>query len=170
MKEFFLDLFDYDLWANRLWIEALGARDASLVSAEGVAQVALPGPFPIDRHKEGSGSREVRAAWLLAHILSAQRIWLERCGTAVQRPGGDAAEWLSALNDGWRTALDQHALDEVLHYRNSWGEPFSSQFGQIVRQAMNHGTYHRGQMREIAEAGGFEWPETDYIGMVYARQ
>jgi uncharacterized damage-inducible protein DinB len=43
------------------------------------------------------------------------------------------------------------------------GEPFLQPNHEVVRHVINHGTYHRGQLRMLAELDGIAWPETDMI-------
>ncbi len=134
-------MFDYDLWANRLWIEVV-ARSP---------------------HNE-------RLHAIMDHILTSQEIWLNRVGMPqdpdarnlplLQRAEANAA--------AWKTVLKKSNADERIAYKNLAGEPFESVLSDIAIHVANHGTYHRGQMREHAESLAIEFPETDFIR--FARQ
>jgi uncharacterized damage-inducible protein DinB len=136
------DLFQYDFWANRLWSGSLG----------------------------GFQSIE-RAQQVLEHILSSQRTWLNRCGVEVIEPTENVAleELFEQYSAAWRMQVTERPLEERIEYATSTGQSYVNTIGDIARHVINHGTYHRGQLRGLAEADGFTgFPETDYI--VYARE
>lgn len=60
----------------------------------------------------------------------------------------------------WHSVLSQRDLGEVIHYQNLAGVPQSRALVDIALHVINHGTYHRGQLREMATDG---FPETDFI-------
>jgi uncharacterized damage-inducible protein DinB len=94
---------------------------------------------------------------VVAHIEGAQRNWLERI---QNEPSPAEAKDVEAT---WRELVQREDLDRVVAYRNRAGVPFERSLGEIVRHLANHGTYHRGQMREIAGRFGLEFPDTDFI-------
>jgi uncharacterized damage-inducible protein DinB len=132
--------FDYDLWANRAWLQHLISQ--------------------------GSPEPEVAA---LQHLLGAQKIWLLRLsGTSVAAmPRPELSEaTLVELHDGWVSAI-KHGQDRVIAYRRMNGEESSNSLAQIAQHVINHGTYHRGEMRGLCRSRGDEdFPETDWIRFV----
>ncbi|HEY3780977.1 MAG TPA: DinB family protein [Fimbriimonadaceae bacterium] len=134
--------FEYDRWANRAWLSSLNGFKN------------LDRPFQV-----------------LDHILKAQMIWLERCGMDHQQIREDQPleNLFGQLAEAWIQLLDAADLDEVIDYTNLRGEPYSEPLAQIAMHVINHGTYHRGHLRGLAEADGFtNFPETDLI--LYLRQ
>jgi uncharacterized damage-inducible protein DinB len=126
----------YDHYANSAWLE------------------------PILTH----GDEESRKVF--NHVLAASEVWVSRLeGHSLPKmPDMDiSAETLDSLKTRWLAAVDRLGFGEVIDYRNTLGEPYSRTFGDICRHAMNHGTYHRGQIRQIFGSRGLEFPDTDYI-------
>lgn len=130
-------LFDYDLWANRRWLSAL------------------------------SGIQDLRRAHeILEHMLMAQRVWLERLGVEVPPQQGDVeiSVLFSSLNGLWKMVCEDGDLNATVDYENSRGEQFRNSVGEIAAHVINHGTYHRGQLRGLAESDEFDgFPDTDLI-------
>ena len=134
--------FDYDLWANKKWLAA----------------------SPQMEHAE-------RALQILHHVAVAQWLWLQRVQDAV----GDKSPRLSEpvelreavfveLHDAWLKLLHGFAESSEVAYSSSSGKHYSNTLGEITMHVLNHGTYHRGQLRGLAEAEGFEeFQDTDYI-------
>jgi uncharacterized damage-inducible protein DinB len=148
MLEHIRNLFSYDDWANR---EVLGSLQALN---------APPG-------------RSVR---LLAHILSAERLWLERLLVQKQTlpvwPLSTIAQCkleVDQLPGLWRnylTAVGEAGLARSLTYKNTKGESFSSQKQDILLHVVMHSAYHRGQIAADLRAAGFTPPYTDFIHAV----
>ncbi len=145
MREWLRDGFLYDLWANRQW--------APLVMGT-LEEVGWP-----DSADRIPNDPRARAADVFAHIFWGQRIWLERCGMAVESQG---EEWIQALHDGWIAQVEQRDPTEVIRYAHPVQGSTVRPFSDIARHLVNHGTYHRGQIREIVEPLGLEIPETDF--------
>jgi uncharacterized damage-inducible protein DinB len=128
----FLRMFAYDHWANRECLTAM--RTAGSVSTDTVGR--------------------------MAHILSAQKLWLER----ILKQPQSMAVWPTAtiedclrlsdeMSAAWRNYLvrlgNQFApgsLDDKVEYRNSKGEPWSSRVEDILTHVLFHSAYHRGQI------------------------
>lgn len=137
MKELLIEGFRYDAWANRAWLPVLlSFRDPE------------------------------RAEAIFRHILLAQRIWLVRTLSEEEAPPmpeslGDAIE---ALHRAWLHLLDTCDPGAFVSYTTMAGEPYFNTVEQIARHVVNHGTYHRGELRGLAKAEGFDgFPETDLI-------
>jgi len=148
MLEHIRNLFSYDDWANR---EILGSLQALSTPPE-------------------------RSVKLLAHILSAERLWLERLLVQKQTlpvwPLSTLAQCklevdqLPGLWKNYLTALGEAGLARSLTYKNTKGESFSSQKQDILLHVVTHSAYHRGQIAADMRAAGFTPPYTDFIHAV----
>src|SRR5690606_38710503 len=149
-------LFAYNRWANHRILDA----------------AAKLGDEALDRDL-GSSFPSVRAT--LAHVLSAEWVWLSRWkGTS---PTGLPDSWdlstLDAIRARWaEVEREQHALIDALGeddlrravaYRNIKGQPFTSTMAQMLRHVVNHSTYHRGQVITMLRQLGAEPLSTDLI-------
>ncbi|HEX4487334.1 MAG TPA: DinB family protein [Terriglobales bacterium] len=128
----FQRLFKYDDWANR---QVLGL-------------------LPI---------APARSLELLAHIFSAERLWWERLHQRTQSfpvwpnfPLKQCAQQAEEVPLLWREFFNsQPDLDQVISYKNTIGESFSSRIEDIVMHVYTHSAYHRGQIAvDIRESGG----------------
>jgi uncharacterized damage-inducible protein DinB len=135
----------YDEWANR---EVLAALCASIVST-------------------------FRPRQLLAHILSAERLWLERIRKRPQTlpvwPDLSLDQYeaqIAELALLWREYLSQISstmLSESVAYQNSKGEAFTSTVQDILTHVVLHSAYHRGQIASQMRANGEQPAYTDFI-------
>ncbi|MGA8764882.1 MAG: DinB family protein [Candidatus Sulfotelmatobacter sp.] len=146
--EYFRRQFKYDHWANREIVSAL--RPA-----------ATPSP---------------RSLQLLAHILSAERLWLERL---TQQPQslpvwtafdlGQCEAHLAELSVVWPDYFDQLSpaiLLETIAYKNSKGEAWTSTVQDILTHVFLHSAYHRGQIAAEMRGRGDTPAYTDFIHAV----
>lgn len=99
---------------------------------------------------------------ILRHVLRSQRIWLERClGEESMRAWPEALDdALKAANEDWIELIRISDPEAFVTYERNGNAHFET-IEQIARHVINHGTYHRGQLRGLAE--GLEFPETDFI-------
>jgi uncharacterized damage-inducible protein DinB len=113
-------------------------------------------------------AREMGQEDVLVHIVQAQVIWLSRVqGTPIWPvSAGDLTLQLERVSRSWKRVLLGADLHQTVSYQNSRGESFDNSIIEIVRHVINHGTYHRGQLRGIAEERGMDFPETDYMGFL----
>lgn len=142
--------FDYDAWAN--------AEVLSVIAAD------------------GSGSAPPRSLQLLAHILSAERLWLERLKQQPQSlpvwpefTSGECRAQMQDLARLWReyfAQLSPLALSQKITYKNSKGEPWSSTVEDVLTHVVMHSAYHRGQIASVTRAGGRAPAYTDFIHAV----
>ncbi len=140
--------FAYDEWANREVLAGLKA----------------------------SSRPPARPRKLLAHILSAERLWLERIRTQPQSlpvwPDftlDQCEEQVADLARLWREFLGQISpagLSETVVYKNSKGEPWTSTVEDILTHVVLHSAYHRGQIASQVRAGGEQPAYTDFIHAV----
>lgn len=142
--------------------EHLGWADARVIAQVGNAP-SLQGHIEIRR--------------LLAHVIAAERIWLQRIRgedasgipiwpdwtiDRIQSYATDNAAAFAVLIAD-RTA-DQ--LDSLVEYRNSQGVAFRTPLGDILTHVTLHGAYHRGQIASALRTAGADPVNTDYITYV----
>ena len=103
-----------------------------------------------------------QAEAVLRHVLQSQRIWIERClGVESVRPWPDDLEAaLRTANEDWKELVRISDPEAFVTYDRN-GKTHFETIEQITRHVINHGTYHRGQLRAYAE--DLEFPETDFI-------
>jgi len=144
----FLRMFSYDHWANRECLRAM--RAGGTVSKQAVGRIA--------------------------HILSARKLWLERMRRAPQTMPvwpSSTIEECEALADEmaatWRnyiSTLSPAGLDEIIEYKNTKGEPWSSRVEDVLTHVLMHSAYHRGQIAMEMRAAGAVPAYTDFIHAV----
>lgn len=134
---------EYDLWANQQWLDCL------------------------DRTGAGEPDRSI-----LQHILGAQKSWAMRChGISVTEPPKPdlTKESLQEIHDLWMKVLDTRELDEFISYKRYNGDPNEMQISWMAMHVINHGTYHRGELRGLRRARGDEdFPDTDIAGYAFS--
>ncbi len=137
----------YDAWANA---DVLSAIKAS----KGKSDPAQPLKF-------------------LAHVLSAERLWLERLGGqaqslpvwpefTIEQCAANIAE-LAELWDKYIAQLSSAALSDLVTYKNSKGEMWTSSVLDVLTHVVMHSAYHRGQIASVMRAGGGTPAYTDFI-------
>lgn len=108
-----------------------------------------------------------------SHAINAQYIWMARIqGTKSPYTVRQihAFEDLPALIETttiqWKAylqTLDEAELARVIAYTNSFGESFESSIADIIPHAVNHASYHRGQVNRALRLAGGEPVNTDFI-------
>jgi uncharacterized damage-inducible protein DinB len=120
-----------------------------------------------------SSSASPRPRQLLAHILSAERLWLER----IQGQPQSLPVWpdfsfdqceaqIADLTFLWHTFLTQLPaadLSSKITYKNSKGEAWTNTIEDILTHVILHSAYHRGQIASEVRAGGEQPAYTDFI-------
>jgi uncharacterized damage-inducible protein DinB len=150
--KYFVRMFTYDSWANRECIAAMQPA------------VSLP-PDALAR---------------IAHILSAEKLWLDRI---LQQPPtmpvwaalslDDCLKLEEEISRAYENYLARLAnqfapgsLDDKVEYRNSKGELWSNRVEDIPAHVLFHSTYHRGQIALQVRAAGSQPAYTDFIHAV----
>jgi uncharacterized damage-inducible protein DinB len=148
MKAYFIQLFDYDRFANLRILETIKkASDAD------------------------------KPLQLLAHLLAAQQIWLNRC---EKEPATGVATWpdwsvnifesmINNHHQKWIKFLegpDNEGFEQLISYKNTRGESFESKLSDILAHVINHSAHHRAQAGLHLKLTGIELPNTDYISYV----
>jgi len=148
IREHLLQMIRHDAWANRECLSAL--------------RVANPAP--------------ANAVRFMAHMLSAQKLWLERLRNQPQSTPvwptstiDDCAALAEEMQSAWANyfaGLPPDGLEQEIEYRNSKGEPWSSRVQDVIPHALLHSAYHRGQVALEMRAGGLQPAYTDFIHAV----
>ncbi|HXW99673.1 MAG TPA: DinB family protein [Candidatus Acidoferrales bacterium] len=125
---------------------------------------------------KGSGSDNPRALQLTAHIIAAERLWLERIMQKPQSlpvwPDFDFERCEAESTEQarrWREFFDQTSaedLSRLISYKNSKGEPWDSTVEDILTHVAMHSAYHRGQIASHMRENGKIPAYTDYIHAV----
>jgi uncharacterized damage-inducible protein DinB len=161
MKAHFERMARYNRWANR---RLYGA----------VAQLE-----PEEFHAPRSGFFP-SIAKTLNHMVVTDRIWLGRfTGTPSDHKRLDEAPYedFAALTAA-REAEDQRILaffkelaqariDSVFEYKNTAGEPKSSEMLPVLAHFFNHQTHHRGQAHAMLSATRAAPPSLDLVYFIY---
>lgn len=141
-------LFSYDDWANRETLLSLRSAD----------------------------SPPKRALEVYAHVLGAERLWLDR----LQERKSTMPVWpdlslercraeITELETAWDDFLDDLApqdLDRDVAYVNSQGERWTNTVGDVLTHVLLHSAYHRGQVAQDLRTAGREPAYTDFIHAV----
>jgi len=145
MIEYLRRLFSYGHWANHEVLTAL----------------------------EGTGDPLPQALQLLAHILSAERLWLERLQIQPQTqpvwPGFTLAQCRREIDDLhglWKSYLSQIAeadLAATIAYKNSKGESWTSRKDDVLQHVIIHSAHHRGQIVALLRASGHTPRNIDFM-------
>jgi uncharacterized damage-inducible protein DinB len=144
----FLRMFSYDEWANGECLRAM--RESKTLPASTLGR--------------------------LAHILSAERLWLERLRQQKQTmpvwPTSTIEECqvlADEMGAGWRNYLNglgPEELDRTIEYCNTKGELWSNRIEDVLMHVIMHSAYHRGQIAMEMRAAGVVPAYTDYIHAV----
>jgi uncharacterized damage-inducible protein DinB len=144
--QYFGRQFAYDEWANREVLSVL----------------------------RGAGETSARSLQLMAHVLSAERLWLERLTEREQSLPvwpqlslEHCEQQASQLGCLWSDYLDAKPdLSQAVSYKNSKGEPWTSTVQDILTHVVMHSAYHRGQIASQMRASGQTPASTDFIHCV----
>lgn len=155
LPEYFVKIFDYNLWANRRVLNAA------------------------ERLTEGQFSRKLGESWgsvyhTLVHIMNAEWIWLERWH------GNSPREWLpfedfptvAAIREHWVGITSEQltfvkkqtseSLEQVLSYKNSRGITCQAPLWLLLGHLVNHGTHHRGELTAMFASLDVPHKENDF--------
>ena len=130
----------------------------------------------IDANGGANGAANQRSLDLMAHILSAESLWLERLKQQPQNspvwPEADLAQCerrAAEMARRWREYLEPITtgdLSETVSYKNSKGEPWTSTIMDVLTHVVMHSAYHRGQIASHMRASGQTPAYTDFIHAV----
>jgi len=121
----------------------------------------------------GTGDRSPRLLTLMAHIVSAEGLWLERLRGEVQSlpvwPEFDLnqcemrAQQVAGLWVEYLKPMSAAGLGEKISYKNSMGESWSNTVQDVLTHVVLHSAYHRGQIASLMRANGHTPAYTDFI-------
>lgn len=140
-REHFLNVINYEKWANDQWIEF----------------------FPIAQTMPSGGQFVAKADEVMGHIISCYWHWFNLMSGSNVELTGDRAADMAAQQIKMLEFVSNCDLD--LKIQRTWPEFGTYEFvtHQLIQHALCHGSYHRGQIRALAEMHGFEdWPDTDF--------
>lgn len=158
----FLELFDYNAWANRTIFDAVAH-------------------LPDDQYFRDLKSSYGGVHGTLCHIVWAEQLWLHRW---MKRPNPEVPQGkdLKSLADvrirweaveaerlAYVAGLTEPGLDETRVVKPSSGGEFVHSFRQMFRHFINHSSYHRGQIVTFLRQLGTAPPSTDLI-LYYRRR
>jgi len=148
--EMIRNLFRYNEWANQSIIDSLKV----------------------------SSNHNPKAVRALAHLLIAERTWLQRMlinqdttgfdfwpGSTLdecEQLAGEIKKAYADLFDG----LTEQKLSSLAEYKNSKGVEYRTSFRDILQHVLMHSMYHRGQVAMAVRAEGGTPAYTDYIAFV----
>ena len=122
---------------------------------------------------EGLDAAPPRSVKLLAHIVSVERLWLERLLLQKQTypvwPDFSLHQCkleVAAMPRLWKAylaSLKEENLTRSLTYKNSKGESWTNQKQDIAMHVIMHSAYHRGQIAADMRANGHTPAYTDFI-------
>ncbi|MBI1937619.1 MAG: DinB family protein [Ignavibacteriales bacterium] len=144
MQNHFINLFQYNDWANEKIFSALAAIQS-----------------PPEKISE-----------LLSHIILSQETWLGRVRGSYdnvfwkslslevlqQRSNKSTNDWLALLNNP-----AENDLEKEYEYHNTKGIEAVSKLKDIITHLINHSTYHRAQINSLLRQNSLEPVQTDYI-------
>ncbi|MFM9873127.1 MAG: DinB family protein [Fimbriimonadaceae bacterium] len=143
-KEFFEGCLDYEAWANEQWMN-------TLVRFE-------------DRK---------RATAIMQHIVGCYGGWITKMDdwTNPDDEDIDLERDMPDLLRRWRRVLRENSLDTPYDFQSRSGKDRQILLSEVLHHVLNHGTYHRGQLRGLAEAEGMvDFPETDIASFYVLRR
>jgi uncharacterized damage-inducible protein DinB len=153
MKQHYIKLFQYELWANQRIIDALEETK-----------------YPDERGLE-----------LLSHILAAQNNWLinvrkENSYVLLweKKDLFECSQLLKNCTQGWINlinSLEEKDLTEHKKFESkAIEEGFHSTLSDVMMHVINHSTYHRGQIVSALKGKIKTLPETDYFQYILETQ
>jgi uncharacterized damage-inducible protein DinB len=157
MKQYYINLAKYNVWANDLVFEWLAS-----ISEE-----------QWTRHIESSFNSIKETS---IHVLSAENIWHQRL-IKIAAPvwiADDVKGSKDEVIQAWRKAsdslleyvdaMDETELSALLYYKRINGEEYTQPVQEILVHVFNHSTYHRGQLVTMFRQAGFkDVTSTDYL-------
>jgi uncharacterized damage-inducible protein DinB len=114
-----------------------------------------------------------QAVALLAHIIAAQSLWMDRIQERASRIAvwphwtldqcHDEAQCITVVCNEALASLTPEDLEREFTYVNSAGRSFTSTVNDTLTHVVLHGTYHRAQIATTLRDEGFAPEYTDFI-------
>ena len=155
-------LYAYNSWANHRALDSCASLSAEQFTRD-----------------LGSSYRSVRDT--LAHIYGAEWLWLERWHGRIPNALPTPADFpdLESLRRRWAKqeqdlnayidSLTPSELERVIKYKNTKGVPFEGPIWPMLQHAVNHSSYHRGQIATLLRQLGAMPVATDLIAFYRER-
>jgi uncharacterized damage-inducible protein DinB len=153
-------LFDYDKWANLKLLEVIAKLNK-------------------EQYKKDLGGSFSGIHGTLVHILSADKIWMDRWNgktpTLLRPEDFPTVETVKKLWDTYHFQMDnflqslsEDSLNNPVEYTDFKGNACSYPLGQQMQHKINHSTYHRGQIVMMIRQLGVNAVSTDLL--IYLKQ
>ena len=142
MQEKLIDLFEYTYHFNKEMIKII---------SENITKV------------------DEKTISLINHTINAQQIWNSRILGEIsfevwQINPFESLEEINHQNFVKSIDIIQKSdLDKRIEYQNSKGTKFENSIFEMLFHAINHSTYHRGQINSLLKQNGIDPLLTDYI-------
>src|SRR5256885_5698231 len=158
-----LELFAYNAWANRRCFAALE-------------------PLPAEAYFRDLKSSHGGLHGTLCHIVWAEQLWLNRWlarpspavpqGRDVTTLAGARARWeaVETEREPFLAGLTERRLDETIAVKPSSGGEYRHTFREMFRHAVDHSSYHRGQLVTLLRQVGAVPPGTGLIAFYRERR
>lgn len=149
-------LYAYSAWANERIFDSAARLSDEQYRAEGGASFG--------------SARDT-----LVHLVSAQRVWFDRCRLLPSPPALQPADFpdVAALRSAWERTdgemrafvdgLDAAALAGIIHYVNSAGKPNTYPLWQILLHQANHAAQHRAEVAMLLTSFGHSPGLLDFL-------
>lgn len=141
-------LYDYNIWANHEFL----------------------------CYFQDAAQPEEKAVRVFAHLLLAEKIWLERIQTENSDNTGNnfwtgetVASCTALFEENelnyaeFLGVLTEEKLGASFAYKNSKGSAFQNSAREALMHVFFHSGYHRGQAAQVIRASGDAPPSTDFI-------
>lgn len=158
MKQHWIEILKYNLWANQRTINLLNQYDEKII---------------IQNIVNSFSSIELT----MKHLWGAEKIWLMRLqgNSTATFPNFDGSVQ-EVFQTGLKVSKDflafienqkEDFFESTCNFQDSSGIAYSIPVSQIIHHIMNHSTYHRGQITTLGRQADFgEIKSTDYISYI----
>lgn len=143
IKEFFLDKFEFDFYANQKWCEVLLEHEDELSSY---------------------------AKKSFSHIINVHHIWITRvAGLNTESFTWDILPidfWEKLAQDNYLKTtdyLEKVELEQKVNYSSEEGVQYEKLDIDILYHILNHSTYHRAQIARDLRENGITPPSFNFI-------
>ncbi len=160
MKELLKDYTKYNIWANERICKVLESLSPEILDKE-----------------QKSSFTSIRKT--IYHIWDAETIWMKRLnGKSLHEWPSETfkgsflefqKEFLGGSGKFYMFVINKDGKDlaKELTYKNTKGVQFTTKIYHILQHAVNHSTFHRGQIiTMLRNAGVTQLPSTDFIAYV----
>lgn len=144
MKQYFVKLYEYNLWSNRRVLNALKKQHV----------------------------QDEKILTVLGHVVAAQYLWLHRIKgmppADVKLWGEYKLDQLESMAEEigklWLDFIrDNDDFNREMTYHNYVGDLYTNNVEMIMIHLVNHSSYHRAQIAMLLRQKGFEPINTDFI-------